>query len=88
MRIEGPKRFLFLLLQKACAERGPTEKQEAESINSEGPRDQAPRQGRLQSSSALFLEHLLQSDNCWGLRAIGFALPSSIKAQPIKSGDA
>lgn len=29
MRIEGPKRFLFLLLQKACAEQGPAEKQEA-----------------------------------------------------------
>lgn len=59
MRIEGPKRFLFLLLQKACAERGPTEKQEAESIKLRGPQGSGSQAGKAAEQQCSFFGALV-----------------------------
>lgn len=77
----------FLLLKKAGGEEGPAQKREVQTINSESSRDEAARQGTLQRGNALFSEHLLQTDNCWGFRAINSAPSTSIKVQPIKGSN-
>jgi len=82
-----PKKLASLLFRQVGVEEGPVQKQEGETINWEGSRDQAARQGTLRRSSALFLEHFLRRASRWGFRAISPAPSTSIKAEPIKGGN-